>query len=77
MVKKVFVTGANGFIGSHLVEHLTKKGLFVKALCHYNSLSSYGWLHNTELDLNKDIEVILGDVRDRSFINSHLNQFIA
>ncbi len=72
-MKKVFITGANGFIGSHLVEHLTKKGFSVKALCHYNSLSSYGWLHNTKLDLNKDIEVILGDVRDRSFINKHLN----
>ena len=72
-MSKVIVTGADGFIGSHLVEHLTKKGLFVKAFCFYNSFSSYGWLHNTELDLDKDIEIVLGDVRDRSFVNAHLS----
>ncbi len=71
-MKKVLVTGADGFIGSHLVEHLTKKGLFVKALCQYNSFSSYGWLHDTNLNLEKDIEVILGDIRDRSFVENAL-----
>ena len=71
-MKKVLVTGADGFIGSHLVEHLTKKGLFVKALCQYNSFSSYGWLHDTNLDLEKDIEVILGDIRDRTFVENAL-----
>ena len=72
-MSKVLVTGADGFIGSHLVEHLTKKGLFVKAFCFYNSFSSYGWLHNTVLDLDKDIEIILGDIRDRTFVNEQLS----
>ncbi len=72
-MSKVIVTGADGFIGSHLVEHLTQKGLFVKAFCFYNSFSSYGWLHNTELDLDNDIEIVLGDIRDRTFVNEQLS----
>ena len=69
---KVLVTGAGGFIGSHLVEHLINKGVSVKALCHYNSTSSIGWMRDTSLDLDNDVEIILGDIRDRSFIHSHL-----
>ncbi len=72
-MSKVLVTGASGFIGSHLVEHLINKGLSVKALCHYNSASSVGWLSDTALDLDNDVEIILGDIRDRSFVNSHLS----
>ena len=64
-MSKVLVTGASGFIGSHLVEHLIKKGLSVKALCHYNSASSVGWMSDTSLDLDNDVEIILGDIRDR------------
>ena len=72
-MSKVIVTGADGFIGSHLVEHLTKKGLDVKAFCYYNSFSSYGWLHNTDLDLEKDIEIVLGDIRDRTFVSNQIS----
>jgi NAD dependent epimerase/dehydratase len=61
-LKKVLVTGADGFIGSHLVETLVKAGYSVRALCQYNSFSSWGWLD--ESPCRKDIEVVLGDVRD-------------
>ena len=73
MVSKVMVTGADGFIGSHLVEYLIKKGLSVKAFCLYNSFGSNGWMGDTSLDLNKDVEIVFGDIRDRSFVNNQLN----
>ena len=58
----VLITGADGFIGSHLAETLVKSGHKVRALCQYNSFSSWGWLD--ESPLRGDMEVILGDVRD-------------
>ncbi len=61
-MNKVLVTGADGFIGSHLVETLVKAGFHVRALCQYNSFSSWGWLDESEHIGN--FEVILGDVRD-------------
>ena len=67
---KVLVTGADGFIGSHLVEHLCDSGFDVRALCLYNSFNSWGWLD--EIDRLDEIEVIAGDIRDpaqcRNFI---------
>lgn len=65
--KRVLVTGADGFIGSHLVEMLVKKGAIVKALSLYNSFNNWGWLDDLE-DL-KDIQVVTGDVRDAHFCN--------
>jgi len=59
------VTGADGFIGSHLVEMLVASGARVRALSYYNSFNSWGWLE--DLDCLKDIEVISGDVRDPHF----------
>ncbi|MFM9829181.1 MAG: NAD-dependent 4,6-dehydratase LegB [Sphingomonas sp.] len=59
---KVLVTGADGFIGSHLTEYLVREGYDVRALCQYNSFGSWGWLENIA-DLKK-IEIISGDVRD-------------
>ena len=56
------ITGADGFIGSHLTELLVKEGYKVKALAQYNSFNSWGWLD--EVDCRKDIEVFSGDVRD-------------
>lgn len=56
------ITGADGFIGSHLTELLVKEGYKVKALAQYNSFNSWGWLE--EVDCRKDIEVFSGDVRD-------------
>ncbi len=62
--KKVLVTGACGFIGSHLVELLVKKGYTVKAFVYYNSFNSWGWLDSVPKDTLKNIEVFTGDVRD-------------
>lgn len=64
-MKSVLVTGADGFIGSHLVEMLVKKGYKVRALALYNSFNDWGWLER--LSCLKDIEVITGDVRDPFF----------
>ena len=58
----VLITGADGFIGSHLAETLVKSGHKVRALCQYNSFSSWGWLDQSPF--SRDMEVILGDVRD-------------
>ncbi|MDC9808240.1 NAD-dependent 4,6-dehydratase LegB [Rhizobium binxianense] len=63
-MKKALVTGADGFIGSHLVETLVRSGVEVRALCQYNSFSSWGWLDQSEH--RGQFEVILGDVRDPS-----------
>ena len=64
MKRKVLVTGADGFIGSHLVQRLLKNGEQVKAFCMYNSGGSWGWLDTLDKDEKKQIEVILGDIRD-------------
>ena len=61
---KVFVTGADGFIGSHLVELLVKKGYSVNAFCLYNSQGSWGWLDTLPQHTKSKIKVFLGDVRD-------------
>ncbi len=63
--KRVLVTGADGFIGSHLVEMLIESGARVKALSQYNSFNYWGWLES--LNCLDDIEVISGDVRDPHF----------
>lgn len=68
--KKVLVTGADGFIGSHLTEQLVEKCNQVKALCQYNSFNSWGWLE--EIKGSEDIEIVSGDVRDPHFCKSLL-----
>jgi nucleoside-diphosphate-sugar epimerase len=60
----VAVTGAEGFIGSHLVEALVASGQHVRAMAQYNSFSSYGWLETLPQDVMDNVEVVLGDVRD-------------
>ncbi len=70
--KKVFVTGADGFIGSHLVEKLVSLGCEVKALCCYNSQGYIGWLEDINANLRNSTEIIFGDVRDTSLIQSQL-----
>ena len=64
----IFVTGSEGFIGSHLVEKLVLKGHNVKALVLYNDHNNYGWLEHTDNHIKKNIEFILGDIRDLDFI---------
>lgn len=63
--KKVLVTGADGFIGSHLVEMLFTEGFSVKALAQYNSFNSWGWLEDVEC--KEEIEILTGDIRDPFF----------
>ncbi|MBY0451717.1 MAG: NAD-dependent 4,6-dehydratase LegB [Bdellovibrionaceae bacterium] len=65
LAKKVLVTGADGFIGSHLVELLVEKGYSVRALAYYNSFNSWGWLEG--LKCLSEIEVVTGDIRDPFF----------
>lgn len=62
--KSFFVTGADGFIGSHLVELLVKHGAKIKALVFYNSWNEIGWLKVIPKNILDDIEIIKGDVRD-------------
>lgn len=64
----IFITGSEGFIGSHLVEHLVRKNNNVKCLVHYNSLNDWGWLEHLSKDIKNNIEVVLGDVRDEYLI---------
>jgi len=61
---KVLVTGADGFIGSHLVEALVKQGYEVKAFVLYNSFNSWGWLDTVDSQVKESIEVFSGDIRD-------------
>lgn len=65
MKEKVLVTGADGFIGSHLVELLRDQGYSVKALSQYNSFNSWGWLD--DISSLENIEVVSGDIRDPHF----------
>lgn len=62
--KKVLVTGAGGFIGSHLVEELVKNGCKVRAFVHYNSFNRWGWLDYVDKKIKDSIEIFTGDVRD-------------
>ena len=64
MNKKVLITGADGFIGSHLTELLLEKGYDVKAFTYYNSFNSWGWLDKLEKNKLKEIEIFSGDIRD-------------
>lgn len=84
--KKVFVTGADGFIGSHLVEKLVKIGADVRALVFYNSWNNIGWLADLEDSFQKEIEIFHGDIRDSERVNEgvancdyvfHLSSLIA
>lgn len=63
--KKVLVTGADGFIGSHLTEALLAKGYSVRALAQYNSFNNWGWLE--DVTESPDLEIVCGDVRDAAF----------
>lgn len=63
-MKKVLVTGADGFIGSHLTESLLKKGYDVKAFTMYNSFNTWGWLDTFPKEKLNDIEIFSGDIRD-------------
>ena len=63
-MSKVLVTGADGFIGSHLVEELVKEGYDVRAFVYYNSFNSWGWLDTLPKNILDKIEIFSGDIRD-------------
>ena len=71
---RVLVTGADGFIGSHLVEALVEMGVSVTAICVYNSNGNYGWLEPYATKQNSQLKLILGDVRDSFFVDSVISE---
>ncbi|HOQ43460.1 MAG TPA: NAD-dependent 4,6-dehydratase LegB [Smithellaceae bacterium] len=62
--KKILITGADGFIGSHLVEELVLRGCDVRAFVYYNSFNSWGWLDHVDPVVKKNLDFFAGDVRD-------------
>lgn len=65
-MKRVLVTGADGFIGSHLTEELVIRGYTVKAFTYYNSFNSWGWLDTLPRRVLNEIEILAGDIRDQN-----------
>src|SRR3954467_4918097 len=70
--KKILVTGADGFIGSHLVEHLAGLGHDVRAFVLYNSIGSRGWLDAATL--GKNVEFFAGDIRDAGSVHAAVQE---
>jgi NAD dependent epimerase/dehydratase len=66
--RRVLVTGADGFIGSHVIEALVRSGAKVRALVFYNSFNSWGWLDDAATDVKGQFEVVAGDIRDPHFV---------
>jgi NAD dependent epimerase/dehydratase len=62
--QRILVTGADGFIGSHLTEHLVRQGHSVRAFVLYNSFNSWGWLDDSPADIRDSLDVFAGDIRD-------------
>jgi len=72
--KKVLVTGADGFIGSHLVERLLDEGCQVKAFCYYNSFNSWGWLDTLSKESLAKIDIFTGDIRDPNGVRTAMRE---
>jgi NAD dependent epimerase/dehydratase len=66
--KKILVTGADGFIGSHLTESLVKQGHKVRAFVYYNSFNSWGWLDTLDKKILESVEICAGDIRDSGVV---------
>jgi len=66
--KHILVTGADGFIGSHLLEKLVSNGCDVRAMVNYNSFGSWGWLDTCDSSILKYVDVVMGDIRDQNFV---------
>lgn len=74
MTDTILVTGADGFIGSHLVEALVRDGRGVRAFVCYNSFGSRGWLDHIPLDVKDAIDVVAGDVRDQTCVREAVKE---
>jgi NAD dependent epimerase/dehydratase len=73
-MKKILVTGADGFIGSHLTEALVESGYDVRAFVYYNSFNSYGWLDTIPKDIKNKIEFFPGDIRDHNGVREAMKE---
>jgi NAD dependent epimerase/dehydratase len=73
-LNKILVTGADGFIGSHLVEQLIKNGEKVKAFVYYNSFNTWGWLDTFPKELLAEIEIFAGDIRDPNGVREAMKE---
>ena len=67
---KVLVTGADGFIGSHLAEELVRRGFDVRAMVMYNSLGHWGWLDHSPEDIKQSLDIFPADIRDPHYVAS-------
>ncbi len=72
-MSRILVTGADGFIGSHVVEELVRQGRSVRAFVLYNSFDHWGWLDSVPSEVKDSIEVVAGDVRDRNCVDAALS----
>ena len=70
--EKIFLTGSEGFVGSHLLEYLVKSGYKVKALVLYNSFNNIGWLKDIDKKILNSVEIIRGDIRDKEFLEKNI-----
>lgn len=76
-MKKILVTGSDGFIGSHLTEVLVRAGYQVKAFVYYNSFNTWGWLDTLPSDVMKNVEIFQGDVRDPNGVKEAMKETAA
>ncbi len=72
-MKKILITGSDGFLGSHLCELLVKKNYEIKALTYYNSFNSKGWLDTIPKEINQNINFVAGDIRDKELVKSAMS----
>lgn len=73
-MKRVLVTGADGFIGSHLTEELVKQGFQVKAFVYYNSFNTWGWLDTLPKDIMENVGIFQGDIRDPNGVKESMRE---